>query len=385
MSTGHQGWGDRRLDRRSFIRNSACTLALLSLPTPLFPFFPQDLQQGLVKPHPALFYQVRPNQKVKCQLCPRSCEVKPGERGDCGVRENRKGSYYSLVYGNPCAVHVDPIEKKPFFHVLPGTPTYSIATAGCNLHCIFCQNWEISQARPEATYNYDLPPERVVAAAQKDRCPSIAYTYVEPIIFYEYMLDTAQLAKKAGLLNICHSAGYISPEPLAKLAAALDAACIDLKAFDQRFYQELVDGELEPVLNTLKTLHRHGVHVEIVNLVIPQKNDRPETIEAMCRWIRDELGPLTPLHFSRFFPLHKMRNHYPTPVSTLEEARQIALKVGLKYVYLGNLPGNPAESTHCHHCGKLVIGRRGYSVGEVNLKDGKCRFCGTRIPGIWRS
>ncbi len=385
MSTGLPGWREWRLDRRSFVRNSTCTLALLSLPTPLFPFFPQEIRQGFVQPHPALFYQVRANQKVKCQLCPRGCEVKPGERGDCGVRENRKGSYYSLVYGNPCAVHVDPVEKKPFFHVLPGTATYSIATAGCNLHCIFCQNWEISQAKPEATYNYDLPPEKVVAAAQKGRCPSIAYTYVEPIIFYEYMLDTASLAKKAGILNICHSAGYISPEPLAKLAEVLDAACIDLKAFDNRFYQELVDGELEPVLNALKTLHRHGVHVEIVNLVIPRKNDRPETIEAMCRWIRDELGPLTPLHFSRFFPLHKMKNHYPTPVSTLEEARQIALKVGLKYVYLGNLPGNPAENTYCHHCGKLAVARRGYAVGEMNLKDGKCRFCGTRIPGIWGS
>uniref|UniRef100_A0A7C3WRY7 AmmeMemoRadiSam system radical SAM enzyme n=1 Tax=Desulfobacca acetoxidans TaxID=60893 RepID=A0A7C3WRY7_9BACT len=383
MSTGRRTWGDWQLDRRSFVRHSACTLALLSLPGPLFPLLSSEIQLGFIKPHPALFYQVRPQQKVKCRLCPRGCEVKPGERGDCGVRENRKGSYYTLVYGNPCAVHVDPVEKKPFFHVLPGTPTYSIATAGCNLHCIFCQNWEISQTKPEATYNYDLPPENVVAAAQKGSCPSIAYTYVEPIIFYEYMLDTARLAKKAGILNICHSAGYISPEPLAMLAEVLDAACIDLKAFDNRFYQELVDGELEPVLNTLKTLRRRGVHVEIVNLVIPQKNDRPETIDAMCRWIREELGPLTPLHFSRFFPLYKMKNHYPTPVSTLEQARQIALQAGLKYVYLGNLPGNPAENTYCHHCGQLIIGRRGFTVGERNLKDGKCRFCGTKIPGIW--
>jgi pyruvate formate lyase activating enzyme len=355
----------------------------LSLPTPLFPFVTQDVRQGFSKPYPALFYQVRANQKVKCQLCPRGCEVKPAERGDCGVRENRKGSYYSLVYGNPCAVHVDPVEKKPFFHVLPGTSSYSIATAGCNLHCIFCQNWEISQVKPEETYNYDLPPDQVVARARQNNCPSIAYTYVEPIIFYEYMLDTAQLAKKAGILNTCHSAGYISPEPLAKLAEVLDAAVIDLKAFDEKFYREMVDGELEPVLNTLKTLRRRGVHVEIVNLIIPQKNDQPETIKNMCQWIKAELGPLTPLHFSRFFPLHKMKNHYPTPVSTMEEARKIALQAGLKYVYLGNLPGNPAESTHCHHCGKPVISRRGYSVGEVNLKDGKCRSCGTKIPGIW--
>jgi len=350
MNTRSWDPGQWRLDRRTFLRQSTCTLAVLSLPVPLFPFFPQQMRQGYVKPYPALFYQVRVNQKVKCLLCPRNCEVKPGERGDCGVRENRKGVYYSLVYGNPCAVHVDPIEKKPFFQ-------------GCNLHCIFCQNWEISQAKPEETYNQDLPPEEVVAGARKADCPTIAYTYVEPVVFYEYMLDTARLAKKAGILNVCHSAGYVSPEPLAQLAEVLDAACIDLKAFDDSFYQELVDGELEPVLNTLKTLRRLGVHVEVVNLVIPEKNDQPEKLQAMCRWIREELGPLTPLHFSRFFPLYQMKNHYPTPVSTLEQARD----------------------THCHHCGKLIIARRGYMVGEVNLKDGKCRFCGTKIPGIWRT
>jgi len=269
MNTRSWDPGQWRLDRRTFLRQSTCTLAVLSLPVPLFPFFPQQMRQGYVKPYPALFYQVRVNQKVKCLLCPRNCEVKPGERGDCGVRENRKGVYYSLVYGNPCAVHVDPIEKKPFFHVLPGTPSFSIATAGCNLHCIFCQNWEISQAKPEETYNQDLPPEEVVAGARKADCPTIAYTYVEPVVFYEYMLDTARLAKKAGILNVCHSAGYVSPEPLAQLAEVLDAACIDLKAFDDSFYQELVDGELEPVLNTLKTLRRLGVHVEVVKAPHP--------------------------------------------------------------------------------------------------------------------
>jgi pyruvate formate lyase activating enzyme len=342
------------------------------------------MKQGYVNPQPALFYQALPNKQVKCLLCPKSCEVLDGDRGDCGVRENRGGKYVTLTYGNPCAVHVDPVEKKPFFHVLPGSPSYSIATAGCNLHCKFCQNWEISQALPEDTYNFDLPPEKVIAGARKTRSPSIAHTYVEPVIFYEYMLEVGQLAKKAGILNVCHSAGYVNPEPLEKLADVLDAACIDLKAFDNKFYQELVDGELEPVLNTLKTLHRRGVHVEIVNLVVPQLNDRPESITAMCRWIKENLGPLTPLHFSRFYPLHKMLNHYPTPVSTLEKARDLAQKAGLKYIYIGNLPGHEAENTYCHSCGKLVISRRGYRIGEVNLKDGHCGHCGTQIPGIWK-
>jgi pyruvate formate lyase activating enzyme len=307
----------------------------------------------------------------------------PGDRGECGVRENREGKYYSLAYGNPCAVHLDPIEKKPLFHVLPGSQSFSIATAGCNLHCKFCQNWEISQTRPDKTYNFDLPPEKVVTAAKENGCPSIAHTYVEPTIFYEYMRDVGRLAKDAGMLNVCHSSGYINPQPLEELAGLLDAACIDLKAFDDKFYRDLSDAQLEPVLNTLKTLRRRKVHLEIVNLVIPQFNDQPEMITRMCAWIRDELGPLTPLHFSRFYPLYKMLNHYPTPVSTLERARELALQAGLKYVYLGNIPGNPAESTFCHGCGKLLIQRTGYRIGEMHVQDGACGYCGAAIPGIW--
>ncbi len=372
------------LTRRAFIRGSAGALALLALPWRPTAASSQEIRLGFSRPTPAAFTKVMPKGMVQCQLCPRNCEVLDGDRGDCGVRENRKGVYYSLVYGNPCAVHLDPVEKKPFFHLLPGSRSFSIATAGCNLHCKFCQNWEISQARPEKTYNYDLPPEKVVAGAQAAGCPSIAYTYVEPIIFYEYMTAVGRLAKQAGILNTCHSAGYINPKPLEELAGVLDAACIDLKGFDPKFYQELVDGELEPVLNTLKTLRRRGVHLEIVNLVIPQCNDKPQTISDMCAWIRDELGPLTPLHFSRFYPLYKMLNHFPTPVSTLEKARELALKAGLKYVYLGNIPGNPAESTYCHSCGKRIIERTAYQIGEVKMKGGNCGYCGTKIPGIWQ-
>jgi len=374
----------RRCSRRAFLQSSACALTLLALPFPLSPAAAQEMRPGFLEPHPALFYHPVAKGLVECRLCPRKCEVADGERGDCGVRENRGGKYYTLAYGNPCAVHLDPIEKKPLFHVLPGSLSYSIATAGCNLHCKFCQNWEISQTRPEKTYNFILPPEKVVAAAREGQCPSIAYTYVEPLIFYEYMLDTARLAKKAGLLNVCHSAGYVNAEPLETLTEVLDGACIDLKSFDPQFYRDLVGGELAPVLRTLKTLRQRRVHVEIVNLVIPQLNDQPETLKRMCAWIKDELGPLTPLHFSRFYPLYKMQNHYPTPVSTLEQARETALKAGLKYVYIGNLPGNEAESTFCHHCGKLVIQRTGYRLGEMHLKNGACGHCGTKIPGIWK-
>lgn len=385
--TGMSGLQDRfsrRLSRRAFVRGSAGALALLALPWRSFPAASQEIRQGFSRPVPAAFTKVLPRGMVQCQLCPRNCEVLDGGRGDCGVRENRKGVYYSLVYGNPCAVHVDPVEKKPFFHVLPGSRSFSIATAGCNLHCKFCQNWEISQARPEKTYNFDLPPERVIAGAQEAGCPSIAYTYVEPIIFYEYMTAVGRLAKKAGILSTCHTAGFINQKPLEELAQVLDAACVDLKGFDPKFYKELVDGELEVVLNNLKTLRRRGVHLEIVNLLIPQANDDPKTLSGMCAWIRDELGPLTPLHFSRFYPLYKMQNHFPTPVSTLEKAREIALKAGLKYVYLGNIPGHQAESTYCHGCGKRIIERTAYRLGEMDLKDGACGYCGAKIPGIWR-
>ncbi len=372
-----------RCSRRTFIQSSAATLALFSLPGSL-PAAAQEVRYGFLKPHPARFYRSLPGSLVECQLCPRSCEVMDGERGECGVRENRQGKYFTLVYANPCAVHIDPVEKKPFFHVLPGSGSFSIATAGCNLHCKFCQNWEISQTRPDKTYNLDMPPDKVVAAAQQTGCPSIAHTYVEPIIFYEYMMDVGRLAKKAGLLNTCHSAGYINPQPLESLAEVLDAACIDLKSFDPQFYRDLVEAELEPVLNALKILRRRGVHVEIVNLIIPQFNDRPETINRMCAWIRDELGPLTPLHFSRFYPMYKMVNHYPTPVSTLDQARKLALNAGLKYVYIGNFPGHEAENTFCHGCGRLIIARRGYRLGEIHMKDGICNHCGTSIPGIWQ-
>ncbi len=375
--------GSWRFSRRTFVQGSLCSLALLSLPCPVLASINEGIKQGYINAQPALFYKALPNKQVKCELCPRGCEVMDGNRGACGVRENRGGKYYTLVYGNPCAVHVDPVEKKPLFHVIPGTPSFSIATAGCNMRCKFCQNWEISQARPEDTANFDLPPAEVVAEAQKSRAASIAHTYVEPVVFYEYMLAVGHLAKKAGLLNVCHSNGFINPEPLAKLADVLDAACIDLKSFNNNFYQTLADGQLKPVLNTLKDLRRRGVHVEIVNLVIPTHNDRPGEITAMCRWIHDNLGPLTPVHFSRFYPLHKMLDLNPTPVSTLQKARDIACQAGLKYVYIGNIPGLEAENTYCHSCGKMIIARQGYRLRQMSMQDGACGFCGTKIPGVW--
>jgi pyruvate formate lyase activating enzyme len=322
--------------------------------------------------------------RIRCELCPRQCEVDSGERGYCRVRQNQDGQYYSLVYGNPCAVRIDPVEKKPFFHVLPGTLSFSIATAGCNLNCKFCQNWEISQAKPDDTFNYQAPPEAVVENAVRAQCASIASTYVEPTIFIEYMMDIGKLAKSKKLLNVMHSNGYINPAPLADLCGFLDAACIDLKGFSDGYYREMTEGTLEPVLTTLKKLKQLGIHTEIVNLVVPGKNDGMDGIRAMCGWIRKELGPETPLHFSRFHPLYKLQSLQPTPVATLEEAWKTARDEGLAYVYIGNVPGHPSESTVCPKCRTVLIERIGYTVKGSRLRDGKCEQCGHPVPGIWK-
>lgn len=345
----------------------------------------QEMQKGLIGRKLSPYFSSLESKRIRCELCPRRCEVGAGERGYCRVRENRDGKYYSLVYGNPCAVHIDPIEKKPFFHVLPSTQSFSLATAGCNLDCKFCQNWEISQAKPDDTLNFDLPPEKALESALKYRCRSIASTYVEPAIFIEYMMDIGRLARKEKILNTMHSNGYINGGPLQDLCACLDAACIDLKGFTEEYYREVTEGTLEPVLSTLKQLKRHGVHTEIVNLVVPGKNDDMGRIRAMCRWIRDELGPDVPLHFSRFYPLYKLKTLEPTPITTLETAWKTAIDEGLHFVYIGNVPGHPAENTICPQCRETVIARVGFSVKAVTLKDGKCPKCGRSIPGIWNT
>lgn len=331
----------------------------------------------------ALFYESLDNQRVQCYLCPRNCVIPSGARGFCNARENKDGKLYSLVYGHPVSLNVDPMEKKPLFHFLPGTTAFSMATAGCNLRCKFCQNWEISQAKPEDLRSLNMEPEELVKKAKESGAPAIAYTYTEPTIFYEYMLECAKLAKNAGLRNVMHSCGYINEAPLRRLCPYLDAANIDLKGFSDEFYAKMTDASLEPVLKTLKVLKEEGVHTEITNLLLPGYNDDPDILRKMCRWIKENLGEDTPVHFSRFFPMYKLLNLNPTPVSTLETARNIALQCGLRYVYIGNVGGNPAENTRCPRCGKLLIERRGYFVQQNNIENGVCKFCGFQIKGVW--
>ncbi len=343
----------------------------------------QGAVKGLIKTKLSPYFTALEGGEIRCELCPKRCRLAPGKRGVCRVRENRGGKCYSLVYGNPCAFHPDPMERNPFFHALPGTRSLSLATAGCNFRCKFCQTWEISQASPEDVYSYDIPPELVVKRAKQMRTRSVSYTYVEPVIFYEYMVEVGAAAKKEGLLSLIHSNGFINPVPLRDLSKVLDAANIDLKGFTDEFYRELCNGGLDPVLKTLKTLKQEKVHLEITNLIIPTKNDDMSLVREMCLWIKAELGANTPVHFSRFYPLYKLKNLPPTPVSTLEQAREMALSSGLEYVYIGNVPGHEGQNTFCPECKKMVIQRIGYMIGEVHLKGGKCEFCEKPIPGIW--
>jgi pyruvate formate lyase activating enzyme len=320
---------------------------------------------------------------VQCQLCPLRCIIADGERGQCRVRENRAGRLYSVVYGNPCAVHVDPIEKKPFFHFLPTASAFSLATAGCNLRCLYCQNWSISQLPPEETQNMDLPPDQVVLSAQGYQAPVIAYTYSEPIVFYEYVLATARLARQAGLRNVVVSAGFINPEPLRELCALVDAIKIDLKGYDEGFYRDVCQAELAPVLEAMRTIYHSGTHLEIVNLVVPSLNDSLDQLRALAGWVVRELGADVPLHFSRFYPEYKLANLPPTPVDRLDQARQIALEEGVHFVYVGNVPGHAGNHTYCPACGRAIILRQGFAVQEYHLRAGACAYCGEPIPGVW--
>jgi pyruvate formate lyase activating enzyme len=321
---------------------------------------------------------------VRCGLCPHLCVLAEGERGICRVRENRGGKLYTFVYGNPCALQLDPIEKKPFFHFLPGTLAFSLATAGCSLRCKYCQNHDISQHAPEELQSYEAPPEAIVGASVQEGAQSVAYTYSEPTVFYEYMLDIARLARRAGLRNVVVSAGYANPEPLRELCRAVDAIKIDLKGNNEDFYREVCGGTLAPVLAAIRTVHEMGVHLEIVNLVVPGMNDDPVELRALVEWVIDNLGPDVPVHFSRFHPEYQLSNLPPTPVETLEAARQAALDVGLHYVYLGNVPGHEGNHTYCPTCGQLIVRRSGMATLALEIVDGRCRYCGTPIPGVWQ-
>ena len=372
-----------RISRRDFLAGSAAATA--SLPVISGGSSAQtadDLDDSrFVKE--ARHFEKLEGGKIKCTLCPHECEVADMERGICSVRENRGGTYYTLVHSRPCSLAVDPIEKKPLFHFLPGSQAFSIATAGCNIECKFCQNWDFSQFRPEDVDSEYCPPKKVVELAKATGSPSIAYTYSEPVIFYEYMYDTAVAGRKEGVRSVIISNGFINREPVIELCEVLDAVKVDLKAFTEKFYQETCRGELKPVLDALKWIKETGIWLELVVLIVPTLNDSKDEIKQMCEWVYAELGPDVPMHFSRFSPRYMIKNLPKTPPKTLEMARNTAVAAGIQFAYIGNVEMHPFESTYCPKCNEMLIRRVGYYTTVTGLKDGKCQNCATKIPGVW--
>jgi len=322
-----------------------------------------------------------PNRLI-CDLCPRGCSLRPGNRGFCFVRENRRGQMVLTTYGRSTGFCIDPIEKKPLNHFYPGTAVLSFGTAGCNLGCKFCQNWTMARSRDVDAACEVAGPETIAKAAVQLHCRSVAFTYNDPIVFAEYAIDTARACHEVGLKTVVVTNGYITPVARAAFFEHIDAANVDLKAFTEEFYRELTGGRLEPVLDTLRWLvHQSEVWVEITNLVIPRANDSPEELQKLCRWIFDELGPDVPVHFSAFHPDFKLTDRSPTPLGTLLRAYETAERAGLRYVYTGNVSDRKHQGTYCPGCGRVVIEHDGYALGAYNVRQGRCTYCGAELAG----
>jgi pyruvate formate lyase activating enzyme len=391
----------KKINRRHFLY---CSAGLLCYTVPAYAFrpfsekisvatgpadirgrvFKKDAPKKLWKwSHEGFLYTKLGNKLVMCGICPNRCMLSPGDRSVCRSKVNMNGTLYSLTYGNPCSVNVDPIEKKPLFHFKPQSKAFSIATTGCNFRCLNCQNWEISQAKPHEVRYYELFPADVIKTAQRAECESIAYTYSEAVTFFEYMIDTARIARDNRISNLWISNGYINRKPLLELCRVLDGANVNIKSFSDDIYRKLNGGRLQPVLNTFKTLHEQGIHFEITNLVVPGYVDDADMVKQMCQWILENLGPDYPLHFLRFFPKYKLDRLPATPISILIRFRKLAMDEGIRYVYVGNVSFPEGNNTYCHNCKKLLIERIGYSISTYNLDENRCKYCQTVIPGRW--
>jgi pyruvate formate lyase activating enzyme len=334
------------------------------------------------RPDPAKAHTHDPTT-IRCLLCAQGCEIRAGQSGKCRARMNVKGELRSLVYGRPAAIHIDPIEKKPFYHFLPGSSALSFGTSGCPLRCKFCQNWELSQSTPG---DLDAPFTSAVdmaAAAASRRTPVIAFTYNEPTVFTEYLLDVAVAAQARGVRSVMVSCGFANEAPLADICRAVSAVKIDLKGYSEEFYRTVCGAELQPVLRSIKQIAKSGRHLEIVNLVVPTLNDSEKSLKGLAAWVAGELGPDVPVHFTRFHPDYQLLNLPPTPVSTLERARDIAMDRGLRYAYVGNVPGHAGNNTYCPGCRRVVIRRENFFVTEIHLKNGACEYCKHAIAGVW--
>jgi pyruvate formate lyase activating enzyme len=320
---------------------------------------------------------------VKCLLCAQGCIIPAGQRGKCRARMNVNGELRSLVYGRPMAIHIDPIEKKPLYHFLPGSTAFSMATSGCPLRCRFCQNWQLSQASPEDyETDYLMPPDLASAAIQK-KSRVVAFTYNEATVFTEYLTDIAREARKRKLRSVLISCGFMNEAPLAEMCEVLDAIKIDLKGFSEDFYRKVSSAELKPVLRSIKQARKSGIHLELVNLVVPTLNDSDQMLKDLVEWVINELGPDVPIHFTRFHPDFQLLNLSPTPIATLERARNMATSKGIHYAYVGNVPDHPGNHTYCPNCKNLIIQRNGFFITQMKVSKGECQICHHKIPGVW--
>jgi pyruvate formate lyase activating enzyme len=331
----------------------------------------------------AYYGQLPGSTNLRCEICFRRCVVGEGSRGYCRSRQNTRGRYYSLVYGRPVAIHIDPIEKLPLRHVLPGTDTLCVGTACCNFDCLYCINWNIARKSPEEVEAFPRSAEEVVEMALDNNVPTVCFTYNEPTVAYEYVYDTLKLAHEKGLRTCFHSNGSMRPEPLKALLPNVDAVVADLKAFTRESYERITSGEMSPVLEFLENVKKEDVWLEIVNLLVPTLNDDLGDVKQMCAWIRDTVGSDVPLHFSRFFPTYKLESLSPTPVTLLEEAHRSAQESGLDYVYVNNVPSHQYGNTFCPRCGRELIERKEFVIVANYIEGGRCKFCGQKIPGIW--
>lgn len=365
------------LNRRQFLGVTAASGLAIGLPGQL------QLLANQESSHEAEYAVKQASGRWQCQLCPNGCIPGEGENGICRARGLRNGRYVSLVYGLPCVIAIDPVEKMPLFHYHVKSPALSVSTAGCNLACQYCQNWQFSQKSPAETTNFAMTPEDVIVRALDFQTHSIGFFYTEPIIYIEFMKDVARLARKNGLKTIMVTAGYIKPEPLKDLLELIDIFVVGYKGFTQEYYADVIAGMLAPVQNTLKILKNSKCHFEVVSLLVPGKNDSEEQIKTGAKWFLENLGPDVPWHFSRFLPEFKLKNLPPTPNTTLEMARNTALAMGVKYVYTGNNPGQEGNHTYCPGCGKKVVERLGFQVLRSLLSRGKCPDCNYQLPGVW--
>lgn len=384
---------DREVNRRDFLGSCArggAALGLLPLASNLdLGLATSQLPLGAVNNVASVrarYWHPVDAREIICDLCPSRCQIQHGERGTCGVRENENGAYISKVYGKPCEYRRDPVEKGPFFHFLPGTNSLAIGLAGCNLDCKYCQSASFAKARPEVTDNKNLSPRGLASQLVDLGWQSVTFTFSEPLQSIEYVLDVASLVRPHGVKVLVHTAAWFLSEPFEDVCNSVDAVNIDLKGFTEDFYRNVTGGTLEPVLNNIRRARSHpNLWLELTNLVIPGYNDNDETFYAMCQWIMDNCGPDTPLHVSKFFPQYKFRNLPPTPNETLRRLRKLAFRAGLRYVYLGNMAGDPGESSYCPKCGVKMISRVSYDVSFPNFdpQTATCTKCGLRIPGMW--